>query len=323
MRNNTTWKRMALGVAVALLPALPAMAQDARHISMQEAIDLSLSASKSIKISNVRVAQAVESLREAKDKRLPDASISGSYLRLTSPTIKLPSASDTSGGSGSKNSFSDVNSAMYGIASVSLPIYSGGRISAGVESARYLEQATKLDAENDHDAVIMNTINAYSNLYKAKEAVALVQENLKQADQRVTDFNRLEQNGLLARNDLLKAELQSSNVQLTLLDAQNNFRTANINMNLMLGLPEETVLEPDTTFLFTPQDQTALQWENDALTDRKDLQATTFRRQAAEAGVKAAKGEYYPSLALTRWLCSSLCAALAYCLQCRKCWCWY
>ena len=62
------------------------------------------------------------------------------------------------------------------------------------------------------------------NLYKAKTAIGLVKENLEQAQQRVKDFTNIEKNGLLARNDLMKAELQASNVELALLDAETNYK---------------------------------------------------------------------------------------------------
>jgi outer membrane protein TolC len=139
-----------------------------------------------------------------------------------------------------------VNQVIYGMASASLPIYAGGKINYGIESAKYLEQAARLDAEQNKEAIILNTINAYSNLYKSKSTVELVKENLQQSNQRVKDFLNLEKNGLLARNDLLKAELQSSNIELALLDAESNYKLAGVNMALMLGLPEQTLLVPDS-----------------------------------------------------------------------------
>src|SRR4029079_4688197 len=125
--------------------------------------------------------------------------------------------------------------------------YAGSRIRYGIESAKYLEEAARLDAVNDKEAVILNTINAYTNLYKAKASVELVKQSLEQSRKRVTDFTNLEKNGLLARNDLLKAQLQASNIELSLMDAENNWNMANVNMNLMLGLPETSQLEIDST----------------------------------------------------------------------------
>jgi outer membrane protein TolC len=283
-------------------------AAEKRHISLNEAVELSLKASKQLRISNARIAQAQAAYKEAKERRLPDASISGSYLRLAQPDIELKlklGGNNNNSGSGSggseqqSSSAPNVNQAAYAIANVSLPLFAGFKIQNGIESAKYLAEATKLDADKDREDVIQNTIAAYTNLYKASEAVRLVQENLNSAKQRVKDFSNLEQNGILARNDLLKAELQASNIELSLLDAQNNLHITNENMNLMLGLPEETVLEPDSTFALSNTDRTLSEWENLALQNRKDAAAIGYRAKAAEAGVRAAKGDYYPSIAVT------------------------
>src|SRR5204863_7671599 len=181
----------------------------------------------------------------------PDAKVSGSYLRLNSANFDLKTKS-SNGGIGSTGETPKVSQAMYGLLNISLPIYSGGRIRYGIESSRFLEQAAKLDAEDDKDEVIQNAIEAFANLYKAKTAVRLVKENLLQSQERTKDLSNLEKNGLLARNDLLKAELQSSNVELTLLDAENNRKLASINMALMLGLPEQTMLLPDSASFQPP-----------------------------------------------------------------------
>ena len=193
-----------------------------------------------------------------------------------------------------------VNQALYGIASVSLPIYSGGRIRYGIESAKYLQQAATLDAESDKESVILNTINAYTNLYKATVTVDVVKENLRQSLQRDSVLSRLEQNGLLARNDLLKAQLQSSNIELTVLDAESNRKIATVNMNLMLGLPEQTELVTDSSsFEKNISLKNLEEYEQLALQNRKDILALSFRKKAATTGIAAAKAEMFPSVALT------------------------
>jgi outer membrane protein TolC len=39
--------------------------------------------------------------------------------------------------------------------------FAGGRIRYGIEASRFLEQATRLDAGNDKEEVIQNTIEAF------------------------------------------------------------------------------------------------------------------------------------------------------------------
>ena len=135
---------------------------------------------------------------------------------------------------------------------------------------------------------------------KRKLSANLVKENLATSNQRVTDLTNLEKNGLLPRNDLLKAQLQSSTIELSLLDAENNWQLANVSMDILLGLPEKTELIPDSTTIDQPiQAKTLDEYVQAAYTNRKDASALNFRKKAAETGIKTVKGEYYPSLSLT------------------------
>jgi outer membrane protein TolC len=189
---------------------------------------------------------------------------------------------------------------MYGIANVSMPLYAGGRIKYGIESAKYLQQAAILDASNDKEAVVFNTTKAYVNLYKAAQAVAIVKDNLTTSMSRDSNFTNLEKNGLMARNDLLKSQLQTSNIQLTLLDAENNYKLATVNMNLLLGLPEDDNIEIDSSFVnIQPEEKTFLDYQSLALQNRKDVQALSFRKKAAITGLKSAKAETYPTIGLS------------------------
>jgi len=273
------------------------IAQETKILSLQEAIDLSIKNSKNLRISNAKIEEATAMIKEATDRQLPDLNISGSYLWLpANPTIRLKTGADSSGG----GSGPSVHQAVYGMASLSLPVYAGGRIRYGIESAKYLAQATKLDAEYDHDKVIFNTMKAYLNLYKSFEAVKLVKENLQSSMSRDTNFSNLEKNGLLAKNDLLKSQLQTSNIELSLMDAENNNKLSTVNMNLLLGLPENDIIVLDTSSIDKTQDlKNFTDYETAALQNRKDLQAAGFRKKAASTGIRSAKAETYPTIALT------------------------
>ena len=269
-------------------------AQTTQKLSLQQAIELSIKNNNYLKIADAKVLQASADLQEARDRKLPNASASASYLRLSSANVDLKSAQNSSRPS------PKVNQALYGIVNVTMPLYAGGRIRYGVESAKYLEKAALLNVENDKENVVYNSMQAYTNLYKASKTITVIQQSLNASIQRDSLFSRLEQNGILARNDLLKAQLTTSNLELTLLDAQNSFNIANINMALMLGLPENTLFEIDSNFVNdTQQLKPFIEMENMALQNRKDVQAIAFQKKAAGVGVKVAKSEAYPTIALT------------------------
>lgn len=281
-----------------LLLSVSGFSQDGgRKISLDEAIDLSIKNSKPLRAAHARMDQAAANTTVSKQNQLPDFKISGSYLRLTQPNIDLQYKSNSGGSAAAPIK---VNQAAYGTANLSLPVFSGFKIQYGIRSSEFLEKASVLDADQDKEAVIMNTIEAFTNLYKARANLRVIQENLAQSRSRDTDFANLEKNGLLARNDKLKALLQTANIELTMADVENNMKLAMVNMNIMLGLPEETIIIPDSASLVEPHDIRSLQeYEQTALQNRKDMQAISYRKKASEVGIQTAKADYYPSLAVT------------------------
>lgn len=290
-------KYVRLVLVLVVFVFIKANAQESKTLTLNEAIELGIKNSKQLKLSQSKIDEAVAATKQAAEARLPDASISGSYLRLTKPNINLKGfGSDSSGGFTSPT----ISQALYGSANVSLPIYAGSKIKYGIESAKYLEQATRLDAERDKEAVTLNIIAAYINLYKASASAKVVEENLEQSRLRDSNFASLERNGLLARNDMLRAQLQTSNFELALVDAQNSIQLATVNMNILLGLPESTALIVDSSGITNPIELQSIEaYEASADTGRNDVQALDYRSKAAGAAIKIAKGDYYPSLALT------------------------
>lgn len=278
----------------------PLMAQEVTNITLKEAIDLALKNSHILQAGRARIDEAAASVIQAREARLPSLGVSASYLRLNSAKVDVKTKSSNSNGGTTNNSAPKISQAAYGIVNASYPIFTGGRLKYGIESARYLQQAASLDADNDKEAVILNAINAFTNLYKARAAVALVKENLASSRHRDSTFQRLEENGLLARNDLLKAQLQTAAIELSLLDAENNRNLANVNMDLLLGLPEKTEMVPDFNSIPpTGQAQNIEDYEMSAQQNRKDLQAIAFRKKAATTNIRSAKTEAYPTVALT------------------------
>ncbi len=290
-------------VLLFLLSAHLVHAQNGESLTLDKAIEMGLKNSKPLQLSRARLDEATAAVKEAEQRRLPDVSATGSYLRVANPKINFQSQKQGSGSqpdTSTTTSTPKVSQAAYGLVNVSFPLYSGLRIKYGIEASKFLEEASKLDADNDKEGVVVNIIDAYNNLYKAGLQIDVINSSLQQAQQRVTDFSNLEKNGLLARNDLLKAQLQVSDIQLSLLDARNNQQLNTIVLNLLLGLPDSSRLILDSSsFASLPPLGNSDDYRQQALQNRKDLQAYDYRIKAQGSSVKSAQGEKYPSIALT------------------------
>ncbi|MCQ4034700.1 TolC family protein [Kaistella montana] len=269
-------------------------AQEKKSLSLDEAVRLGILNSKNLKIDQTKIEQATANYLEAKNNKLPSLSASASALALANANVDLKVA-QSSGGNSPK-----ANSAFFGNISASMPIFAGGRIKYGIQSAEYLIEASKLSSENDKVAIAYNISQAYNNLFKASQAIKVLEENLTASQKRDESFQKLENNGIIARNDKLKANLQTSNIELQLLDAQNNYNIANINMDLLLGLPETTEIVIDENYISElSANESVSYYLNQAIANRKDLQAIDYQLKAANLGVKAAKAETLPTIALT------------------------
>lgn len=283
-------------LAAVLLAYVSAVhAQEKKMLTLDEAVRMGIANSKSLKVDEARIEEATANYLEAKNRQLPDFRLSGSALALANANVDLKIMPKQPGKSSPRAS-----SAFFGNASASWPIFAGGRIKYGIQSAQYLIEASKLSAENDKTAIAYNISQAYNNLFKAGQAIKMLEENLNASQARDAAFLKLENGGIIPRNDRLKANLQTSNIELQLLEAHNNYNIANINMDLMVGLPETTEITIDPNYIAdAPGGENVDYYLRKASENRRDLQVLELQKKAAELGIKSAKAESLPSVALT------------------------
>lgn len=285
-----------------LFLAVAVQAQEKKQLSLDEAINLAVTKSTEAALADTKVATSKYDLESTKNNQYPDFKVSGQYMRITNPNIKLrmPLGSGSEEGEGSSSSGSpSVNQIMFAQASASMPLFSGFKIKNSIDASENNYKAQTFNAANTKEQLALQAVMLYVNLYKAQESIKLIQENLKSAEQRVKDFSAMEQNGLLARNDFLRTQLRVSNIQATLDDAVAKESTINYQLVTFLKLPAGTKLTPSTAYFKNAGGITPSISESEAIAQRNDLEALRWQQKASEANVKVAKGDYYPSVALS------------------------
>lgn len=264
-----------------------------QKISLSQAIELSKQNSKSLKLSKTQIENTKFQIQEAKNDQLPDLKISGQTLHLfDTSTIKL-------NGNPSLGSAASPDQLILGQASLSLPLFSGFKIKNGIAIAQYNQQLAENSFDLKEQDVVMQTIEMYINLYKAKQAIKVVESNLERAKLNLNDYQNFEKNGIIARNDLLRVQLQESNVELALAESKKNFNVLNYNLNLLLGLPESTIIDPDLDFNYIPKGFSEGDYLGQAQKSRKEFEAFDIQNKIAEKNINIAKGNYYPSIVLS------------------------
>ncbi len=269
-------------------------AQEPDPLPLIEAVIQALENSDASKISEDKVRTAENELKVTQNLRYPDVSVSGQYQYLGNADANLKLDVGNNGGQkdGAPTENPKIHQLLLGQANVSLPIFSGFKLKNAVAASDNAYNAATFTAKNDRAQIALQTITDYIALYKADHALALIRENLKSAQQRVKDFTAMEENGLLARNDLLKAKIQESNIQVSLKEAQKNKDILNYRLAVTLKLPENSEIAT------VEGDWAAAPTLITDSVNRNDLEALRFQEKAAQNQIKMAKAKYYPSLSL-------------------------
>src|ERR1700712_1051363 len=147
--HKQLFKLSLVGLIAAMLLIMiagnKASAQD-RAITLKEAIDLGLNNSKTLKLSQSKIDEAISQYNQAKDQVLPTGSVSATYDRAQIPynslafgkeSLKLPKSAN----------------AYLGIGSLKETIFAGGKLRYAQQSTQLLTQVSRLDAEKDKDEI--------------------------------------------------------------------------------------------------------------------------------------------------------------------------
>jgi outer membrane protein len=303
--------RKAFGLVLSILFAqvlswpLLSRAADRKPLSVEEAVALGLEASPGLHASRARTESASARARELQAARLPSLKFGGGYARLSEvPPFEVTLPISPNPIVVSQNYFNSYTLRL----GVQQPLFTGFRLEAGAEAARMLEKSAGLDLERDRLEFAFTVKSAYWALARAIAFEKAVAENIDQVTEQLKDVRAFYDQGLLTRNEVLRAELQLSNARLMLIDTQNAIDVARTSLNSLIGWPLETEIELTTTAeslaASLPVEEktaggTASSLIQTALSDRADLRSADLRIKSSEAGVKAAKAAWYPQVLLT------------------------
>ena len=265
-------------------------AQEVKVISLTDAISLSLANSKTLQLSKSKVDQAVSVYNQTLDKALPNAKASAIYNHAEIPAnvldlgtgnpIRLPSSAD----------------AYLGTLSVQELIFAGNKLKYAKESTDLLKKIAELDVEKDKDDITLDIINSYLNLYKLEASKEVINQNLNAIDSQLKQTQRFFDQGLVTKNDVLRLQLQRSNIELTGLDLDRNQNIVNYNLNILLGFNGTTKIKTAPLIINPKDDLNFSACLDSALTNRKELKQIDFRTDVAEKNILSLKADKLPTL---------------------------
>lgn len=289
--------RKIFAVAVILILPLAASAQK-RPLSLEEAIAAGLEASPGLHASRMRVESSAARSREVEAGRLPSFKLGAGYTRLSEvPPFEVILPISPNPIVVSQNYFNNFNLRL----GVQQALFTGFRLQAGAESAKMLEKSAGQDLEKDRAEFIFAVKSAYWGLARAREFEKVIDENIRQVGEHLKDVRAFFDQGLLTKNDVLRAELELSNAEIMRIDARNAAEVALTSLDSLIGLPLDTDVDLTTSAESQASRLPAVEDPSiaTALANRPELRSAEFRIRASELGVKTARSGFYPQVFLS------------------------
>lgn len=267
-------------------------AREPYRLGIDEMFELADKNSRSIRTFALSEQEAGQSVKTAKNALLPsvDASLSASYLG--------------NGWMSDRNFSKGTNAPMphfgnnFAIEAAQV-IYAGGALSSSVEIARLQLQIARLDKEQNRQEIRFLLTGNYLELYKLHNQAEVYRKNIGQTERLLADIRAKQKEGLALKNDITRYELQLQSLELALTQIENSKIILNDELVTILGLPEQTVIAVDSSILLRlPEADSEMQWQQTAAETAPVLKQAQFGTVQSEYGVKIARAERLPSVAL-------------------------
>ncbi len=211
-------------------------AQQPMKLSMEQCRDMALTTSEELKQADNRLRQAELDDKIAATARLPkiEGSATGAYV--------LPDIEMTGMELAMRGAY------MAGL-TLTQPIYTGGKISAGRQMARLGRQIADQQLRMTRMDVLVDADNAYWSYIAVRRKVRMLESYSTQMDTIYKQTSSAVAAGMAIENDLLRIEAKRTEIEYQLQRARNGADLCRMALCNVIGAPLDTAIEPtDTTF---------------------------------------------------------------------------
>ena len=224
-------------MAVMLLYGSLISAQEVRSMTADEVMTLALQNHQQLKLSEKNIYISKQQTEVTKLQKLPTITASTSQFYLGNALIIDKDFSN------STNVSMPHYGSSYGVQASQL-IFKGGLVKKSIEMAGLREQLAALDLEKNQQDVKFLVLSNYLDVYKLKNQEQIFQNNKKLAQERLKNIQKFNQQGMVTRNEVIRGELAIKNLDQGLLTLSNNKKILNYNLDVALGLPQNTEINP-------------------------------------------------------------------------------
>jgi outer membrane protein TolC len=259
-------------------------------LKLDEAIQLGIQNNKQLKMANTDVAIANENLSQSKIAKAPRVGLNMGYNYIGNPKIYDGFYEDNI----TVDYFNNQSAATL---AGSMPIYNGGAINERIEQQELINQMKESVVKMTESEIKLAIVQQYFTLEKLYRQIEVTKQNIINTDLRIKQLQSRVSNGQNLKSDLLRTELQQSRFKVSVLQDTNNIKLVSNYLDILIGLPTDTVLKPVVSEAMLPTETVNLQESlSEAYKNRVEIKQSELGVQLSESSLSLTKSGFKPNV---------------------------
>ena len=260
----------------------------ARAVTLDEAIGLAVKYSPEMTQASGSVSTARAAERTARGAYFPTLSVS-SGTSLAGNEQRLPQG----------GTLSQSNDSYNAGLSAGVDVYTGGRRGAQRTQARAETASAGATLVERQYSVVLETKRSFFEVLRATELLRVGQARVARAEQALAAAEQRQRVGSATRSDVLRSQLELTQARQSVLETENQFRSAAFTLGSLVGAEEAVVARQGTALAVEPLAASDAEIVQAAIATAPTIRTAQAALASGEAGVDVARAQYRPSVRVT------------------------
>ena len=210
------------------------------HLSLPEIWSRIAANSKALKMQDLKVLRSLEGVKDAKAERLPEISAEGEYSKITNLPIY------TNGLFHTPDQYELPTHTVYSFgAEAYLNLYNGGKVNTNIAKEKKENEIAVEQKNLTTEEIKLRATAYYLDLQRSRIFKALLLKDISTQEKQLAEIQQLLKNGVVLKSDVLRGTLKLSRQKMSLIQLDNDILIANQKLNILTGLPDQSVIETD------------------------------------------------------------------------------
>jgi outer membrane protein TolC len=267
-------------------------------LSLNEAITLAMAQNKDVLIANEELKKADAQISEAYGNAMPNLSFQAQYLRnIKKPVLFIPGGTPFNPDPNPLKMELALDNNYTASLSLSQVLFSA-KVNTAIQIAKEYNNYTEHNSQSTREDVVLSVKKAYYAVLLTQKVVDVTKEGLELARATYSNLDKLYKEGMASEFDLLRAQVQVSNTEPMVSQAENNLLLAKNALRSLLALDSSQPLTLTGDLMMDEIPASILDEESLlSLQRNSSLLGLHSYDKILDKNITIQRSDYYPTLA--------------------------